>query len=153
MHFHDLHIKMAKGEVKTWTNHCRQKHPQVTRTRSWSHVSEWPRRTSRTETRRWVRRINQASSAVNYKKAVISRLPQLIKRRQRKALRVHPPPPGCSLLTWLSSRGCSMALAEPPALNESLWQDPTGSKLYTAPFPQRRKVSVRVHPDNIPKLW
>lgn len=42
MHFHDLHIKMVKGEVKTWTNHCRQKHPEVTRTRSWSHVSEWP---------------------------------------------------------------------------------------------------------------
>lgn len=25
------------------------------------------------------------------------------------------------VLTWLSSRGCSMALAEPPALKESLW--------------------------------
>lgn len=24
-------------------------------------------------------------------------------------------------VTWLSSRGCSMALAEPPALKESLW--------------------------------
>lgn len=31
--------------------------------------------------------------------------------------------------TWLSSKGCSMALADPPALKESLWYEPTGSKL------------------------
>lgn len=41
--------------------------------------------------------------------------------------------------TWLSSKGCSMALADPAALKESLWYEPTGSKLYTAPFPEKKK--------------
>lgn len=68
MHFHDLHIKMAKGEVKTWANHYRQKHPEVTRTRKKLEPWKWVATGEPAEqTRRWARPISQESSAVNYK--------------------------------------------------------------------------------------
>lgn len=42
-----------------------------------------------------------------------------------------------------------MALADPAALKESLWYEPTGSKLYTAPFPEKetQKYLITIQSD------